>query len=293
MEGQQLAALALLQSTRKKDDDATMTVVLNDHNQIQEILMETTEDLTHLEPWPARLDRWCGTCCDAWLNSNLLHDEMHTPPPTAHIRVMRHVFVANLCFVGAALAVGMAIYYWLLSHLALVVAICVSSISFSALYVALVSQRSRVPYGWFEGGCVAATLMGGVMVGCTAALVHNVAPFEWLATMWAQSAVVVMYTLRVPRTEAADLVTLDLLMLGATLCVWALAIVAAVGAHDWVASGIVLALSLCTLVYQSAWVKRATFHKWGVSWRDLTTATLDFYGMLLILVHHAITHTDH
>jgi len=72
-----------------------------------------------------------------------------------------------------------------------------------------------------------------------------------------------------------------------------LAIVAAFEAHDWVASGVVLVLSVCALFYHSVWVRRALATSYGHSWRDLTVATMEFYGLPVVLLQPVIMRSTH
>lgn len=285
----------LLEQVFKKDEDARVSYIVNEHNQVEDVVLETSLDLSDIEPWTVRLDRWCGAHTGTLLNADLMHNEVRAPPPTMHNQVVRHVFLGNLFFLGVVLVVGLAIYYWRMPPLALFLAVSIGAVMFSTLYVVLVTQRKEVAYGWWEAACLTLAVLGGLLVGCTAALVRNVAPFEWVATLWAQSVMILTYALWVPRrdADAANLVVLDLLMAGATLCVWGLAIVAAVEQHDWVASGVVLVLSVCALFWHSAWVRRVAVANYGCSWRDLTVATAEFYGLPLVLLQPAIMRATH
>lgn len=290
--------LALQDAVRKRDDDATVTVLVaadgdNDDGPVLGVVVETTEDLSGLEPWPVRFERWWATHVPALLDADMLHNEARAPPPTPHVKVVQHVFMANLFFVGVALTSGVAFYYWRLARAALVALVSVCGALFAVLHVALVVRRTTVRYGWWEAGFVAMALAGGVVVGCTAALARNVAPFEWLATLWAQSVMVIMYALWAPRTVASNVGALAMLMAGATLCVWGLAIVAAFEVHDWVASLVVLALACAALFYQLRWVRHAADAKYAVSWRHLVVATMEFYGWPVILLQRAIASAHH
>lgn len=283
----------LLEQVLKKDEDAVIHYVVNENDQVQDVVLETSVDLSGIEPWTVRVDRWCGAHSMTLLNSELLHEEARAPPVRMHVRVVRHVFMANLFFLGIALVVGMAFYYWSMPWLALVLLVSVGAVLFSMLYMALVTQRKEVEYGWWEAGCVALATLAGVMVGCTAGLLGNIAPFEWLATLWAQTIMVLVYAVWTPREPDTNVLALDLLMAAATLCVWALAIVAAFEAHDWVASGVVLVLSVCALFYHSVWVRRALATSYGHSWRDLTVATMEFYGLPVVLLQPVIMRSTH
>lgn len=271
----------LLDGIAKRDDDATISVVDG------QIYVETTEDLSDLEPWDVRVAK--SRCCtsSAWttlLNPNLLHDEAVAVPPSVHTLVVRHVFLTNLLFVGVAIVIGLAVSYWINKWSVLLALLIVSGTLFVALYLFLVVRRKLVPYGWCEAAFMTMAICAGFMVGSTAGLAGNVAPFEWCATLWAQTMMVLMYAQWSPR-NMSDWVVLGSLMTAATMCVWALGIVAAFESHDWVSSGVVLLLSVCALFYQLAWIRKSDDGApYSVSWRDLTVATMEFYGMVLVIV---------
>jgi lysylphosphatidylglycerol synthetase-like protein (DUF2156 family) len=82
-------------------------------------------------------------------------------------------------------------------------------------------------------------------------------------------------------------------MTAATMCVWALGIVAAFESHDWISSGVVLLLSVLALFYQLAWLRNSVDTPYSVSWRDLTVATLDFYGMPIVWIQRIIAQANH
>jgi hypothetical protein len=282
MEGQ----ILLLDSVSKRDDDAAISVVDG------QIYVETTEDLSELEPWDVRVGK--SRCCSSapWttlLNPNLLHDESVAVPPSVHTRVVRHVFLTNLLLVGVAIVVGLSVSYWINKWAVLLALLIISSTVFVAFYISLVLRRALVQYGWWEAGFLTLAVAAGFMVGSTAGLAGNVAPFEWCAALWAQTMMVLMYAQWSPR-NMSNWVVLGSLMACATMCVWALGIVAAFESHDWVSSGVVLLLSVCALFYQLAWIRRSNDAPYSVSWRDLTVATMELYGMPLTII---ITQTSH
>lgn len=280
----------LLESIAKRDDDATVTVVGN------HLIVQTTENLSELEPWDVRVAK--SRCCSSsWtvLDSDLLQNEAVAVPPSVHTRVVRHVFLTNLLFIGAALIIGLAVSYWINKWVVLLSLLIVSSTCFAGFYILLVIRRSLVEYGWWEAGFVVLAIMAGFIVGSTAGLTGNIGPFEWCATLWAQTMMVLMYAQWSPR-NMSNWFVLASLMTAATMCVWALGIVAAFESHDWLSSGVVLLLSVCALFYQLAWIRKSVDAPYSVSWRDLTVATMEFYGMLLIIVtdnQTTITHSNH
>lgn len=278
-----------LESAFKRDDDAQVTLVLNEKDEVSSIFVETTQgDLVapHV-PWLVRLEHGTSTCCSSLLDPDLLHNETRRPLPDVHTRVVRHVHLTNLFFVGSAMVLGLGFYYWPMARLALILLISLAAVAFAALYLTLIAYRLTIGYGWWEGACVALTCCGALIVGCAAALSQSVAPFELMATFWAQSTMVLLYTQWSPR-NATHLPTLGLLMGAATLCVWALGIVAAFELHGWRSAVVVLVLSLVGLGYQMAWLRVSTNTQYSVSWRDSVLATTEFYGAPIILLHHAI-----
>lgn len=275
----------LFESVAKRDDDATVSIINGN------IYVETTEDLSALEPWEVRVGK--SRCCNwSLLNPDLLHNEAQAVPPGVHTRVVRHVFLTNLLFIGIVLIIGLAISYWLNHWIVLLALLCVFGTLFVGLYLSLVLRRTQIEYGWWEGGFLCMAVSAGFMVGATAGLSSNIGPFEWCASLWAQTIVVLLYAQWSPRNMTQWLV-LGSLLSAATMCVWALGIVAAFESHDWLSSGIVLLLSVCALFYQLAWIRNSVDAPYSLSWRDLTVATMDFYGMPLVWVQKAIAQTNH
>lgn len=277
----------LFESIAKRDDDATVTV-RDGH-----LFVETTEDLSALEPWEVRLEnsRCCSSSCTL-IDQDLLHNEAVAVPPSVHTRVVRHVFLTNLILIGAALVVGLAVSYWINKWAVLVALVSVSSTVFVGFYISLVMRRALVEYGWWEAGFIVMSIAAGFMVGSTAGLTGNVGPFEWCATLWAQTIMVLLYAQWSPR-NMSNWFVLGSLMTAATMSVWALGIVAAFESHDWLSSGVVLLLSVCALFYQLAWIRQSVDAPYSVSWRDLTVATMDFYGLPLVQLQQAIAQTNH
>ena len=282
-----------LQSALKRDDDAELTVVVDDKDQVSGIYIETSEGalIAPHVPWLVRLEQRSQACCSSLLDADLLYNETRRPLPDVHTRVVRHVHLTNLFFVGSALVLGLGFYFWPISRLALILLISFSATLFAGIYLALIAYRTTVGYGWWEGACVALVCCGALIVGCAAALSQSVAPFELMATFWAQSTMVLLYTQWSPR-NAAHVPTLGLLMGGATLCVWALGIVAAFELHGWRSAVVVLSLSLASLGYQMAWLRVSITTQYSVSWRDSVLATTEFYGAPIILLQHAIMRQD-
>lgn len=276
--------LLSFESVAKRDDDATLTVING------QTFVETTEDLSGLQSWDVRLNESCGTC--TLLNAELLHDEAHAVPPSVHTNVVRHVFLTNLLFIGVAFVVALMVSYWINTWSTLVAIVSISSTVFVGLYITLTLRRKIVEYGWWEGGCIAMSVSAGFMIGSTAGLSSNVGPFEWCAALWAQNMMVLMYAQWSPRNMTNWLV-LGALMTAATMCVWALGIVAAFESHDWISSGVVLLLSVLALFYQLAWLRNSVDTPYSVSWRDLTVATLDFYGMPIVWIQRIIAQANH
>lgn len=277
----------------KRDDDAELTVVVNEHNQVSSIFIETKEAalMAPHVPWLVRLEQGASACSASLLDADLLYNETRRPLPDVHTRVVRHVHMTNLFFVGSAIVLGLGFYYWPMSRLALILLISLAAALFAGLYLALITYRATIGYGWWEGACVLLTCCGALIVGCAAALSQSVAPFELMATFWAQSTMVLLYTQWSPR-NAAHIPTLGLLMGAATLCVWALGIVAAFELHGWRSAVVVLTLSLVGLMYQMAWLRISTTTQYSVSWRDSVLATCEFYGAPVILLQHAIMPQD-
>jgi hypothetical protein len=273
----------------KRDDDAMLTVLVNEKDQVRAVYLETSEGalIAPHEPWLVRLERQFSACGTYLLDADLLYNEMRRPLPDVHTRVVRHVHLSNLFFVGLALVLGLGFYYWPIPRLALILLISFAATFFAGLYLALIMYRTTVGYGWWEGACVALTFCAAIIVGCAAALSQSVAPFELMATFWVQSVMVLLYTQWAPR-NATHVPTLGLLMGSATLCVWALGIVAAFELHGWRSAIVVLVLSLVGLMYQMAWLRVSITTQYTVSWRDSVLVLTEFYGAPIILLHHVI-----
>lgn len=278
-----------LAATLKRDDDARVTILMNEsETQIRGIVVETSETqlVAPFEPWLSRLERWLGKCSDACLDRDLLYNETIGPVPDVHTRVVRHVHMTNLVFVGLSLVLGLPFYYWPIQRLALILLVSFGSATFTGLYLGLIAFRHSIAYGWWEGCCLMLTAAAAIMMGSAAALSQSIAPFELLATFWIQSIMVLMYTQWSPR-NATHLPTMAALMAGATLCVWALGILAAFEMHGWRSAIVVLVLSTTALLYQMAWLRISLVTDYNVSWRDSVLATTEFYGAPVILLHAA------
>lgn len=273
----------LLESVAKRDDDATVIMVGG------QVYVETTEDLSALEPWDVRMEKSCSWNC---LNSNLLHDESHSVPPSVHTRIVRHVFLTNLLFLGISLFIALALSYWINNRGVLIALLSVFSTLFAALYVTLTWRRAEVHYGWWETGFLFMAISAGFILGATAGLSSTVAPFEWVASLWTQTIIVLLYAQWSPRNITNWLV-LSALLIAATMCAWALGIVAAFESHDWLSSGIVLLLSVCALFYQLHWIRNSVDAPYSSSWRDLTVATMEFYGAPLVWFQREIKRQRH
>lgn len=282
-----------LESALKRDDDAKVTVLLTDQNELSGVYLETNQgDLIapHV-PWLVRLEQWASACGSSLLDGDLLYNETRRPLPDVHTRIVRHVHLTNLFFVGTALVLGLGFYFWPIPWLALVLLISFAATLFAGIYLALIAYRTTIGYGWWEGACVTLTCCGALIMGCAAALSHSVAPFEFMAVLWVQSTMVLLYTQWSPR-NASHVPTMGLLMGSATLCVWGLGIVAAFELHGWRSAVVVLVLSLTSLAYQMAWLRVSLTTQYNVSWRDSVLATTEFYGAPIILLQHAIIRQD-
>jgi hypothetical protein len=281
----------LFESIAKRDDDATLEVTAEG-----QVFVTTTEDLTELEPWDVRLAKSQCCCLNKWslLNPDLLHDECHAMLPSVHTRIVRHVFLTNLLFIGVTLIVGLLVSYWINQWAVLVGLVTTASTLFAGFYITLVMRRSLVQYGWWEAGFLTMSVAAGFALGATAGLSSNVGPFEWCAALWAQTIMVLLYAQWSPR-NMGNWFVLGALMVAATMCVWALGIVAAFESHDWLSSGVVLLLSVCTVFYQLGWIRNSVDASYSVSWRDLTVATMEFYGMPLVWIQRqaTINQTNH
>lgn len=277
----------------KRDDDARVIVEVNERDEVSGIYLETTQGalIAPHVPWLVRLEQTTNACCASMLDADLLYNETRRPLPDVHTRVVRHVHLTNLFFVGSAMVLGLGFYYWPMSRLALILLISFAAFAFAAIYLGLITYRTTIEYGWWEGACVVLACCAALIVGCAAALSQSVAPFELMATFWAQSTMVLLYTQWSPR-NATHVPTLGLLMAAATLCVWALGIVAAFELHGWRSAVVVLSLSLAALLYQMAWLRVSTTTQYNVSWRDSVLATTEFYGAPIILLRHAIITQD-
>lgn len=82
-----------LQSVLKRDDDAELTVVIDDKDNVSGFYLETNEGalIAPQVPWLVQLEQRSQTCCLSLLDADLLYNETRRPLPDVHTRVVRYV----------------------------------------------------------------------------------------------------------------------------------------------------------------------------------------------------------
>lgn len=244
----------------KKDDDATLIHVL----ETDELLLETNQPID------------TGIDLEAALpNENLLQDAADAPMIDVQVQLVYFVFVVAA---GMALCIMLfgSLPYWLLlkdASAEVVWGLFYGSLALVVMiYGALVffRKKAQIAVGLLLGWMLALILF----TGATAAILQDIAPFQFMTMMWAQTLVIVIYT----RLSIQYISTLWALvyMSVASLVVWAISIYAFSIEHDWITAIVLLGCAICAVGYNGFEIHRVQtrFH---LSTESKTEAVVCYY----------------
>jgi hypothetical protein len=265
----------LLYDVSKKDDDARL---VRDREGV--IYLETTENLG-----PAAVTV-SSTPPPPSAASTLIEDSASQPAVDVRVQVVQNMFLAHMLLMLATLLLGTPFYFMQAPRMALVIVlVCVMCAGFPLSYALMLWWRkSNV-----QGAAIAylAWCMNFIVaVGCVAHLAGNVAVFQWVAVVWAQSIAVIVYAKLTPRGNMYTSHAM-LYMAFASLIVWGISIALFYVDHDWLSAGLVLGFAALCIVYHGHEM-RACEARYNASWEDAALSVVQFYGDPVLYVVAAL-----
>lgn len=253
----------LVYQVAKKDDDAQLL-----HDELTgETVLETT------------------------LNLGGALQEIVPPPPTlmeqaageqmvdVRVRVVRVMFLVNSLFLLACLLFGLPLYMWHTTtlHTAIIVILAVAAGGvFPLAYSLSIWFVSNKQYHHYALAALATWWIASIfIIGTSANLAGDAAPFQFVLMLWAQCVALLVYTRLAPRTLSTTHAMLFMAL--ATMCIWGVSIVVFFYDHDWISAAIVLVLALACIPYHGYQI-RAAESRYSMRQEDLVCAVVQFYG---------------
>jgi hypothetical protein len=255
-------AASLLNFASKKDDDARL-VLSGD-----ELFLETTQPLPGFaqEPAPTMPNP---------ANDNLLMDAATAPLADIRIQALYIVFLVHSIACLACLLFALPIYYLATDRAVAIVFLCAGCVGQSVAYFVMIFLRRR--HVRIAISVYAVWVVCWVfIVGPIAVLTGNVAPFQLVAMIWAESMVVIVYTKVSPRMISARFAFVYMLI--AAVVIWGIFIWAFVIDHDWDAGLIILSFGMVCAIYHANQISVSEEHNYGMSWNDTVLSIIQFYG---------------
>lgn len=231
-----------------------------------------------------------GTVLETTLNLNGALQEILPPPPTlmemaageptvdVRVRVVRVMFLVNSLFLLACLLFGLPLYMWHTTlRTAIIIILAVSAggvfpLAYS-LSIWFVSNKQHHQYALIA---LATWWIAGIfIIGTSANLAGDAAPFQFVLMLWAQCVSMLIYTRVSPRFLSTTHAMLFMAL--ATMCIWGVSIVVFFYDHDWISAAIVLVLALACIPYHGYQI-RAAESRYSMRQEDLVCAVVQFYG---------------
>lgn len=265
-------ATELLNLAGKKDDSARL-IMSGD-----ELFIETTGGL------PNSLgDEMITVTIPNPTDEGLLEAAAVATRPDIRIQTIYNMFVAHSIATLTCLVLALPLYYFQPAKMPTIILLSTCCGLQTVFYFAMIYASKRHTNAAF-GFYVAWTLASTIVVSAVAILLANVAPFQLLAMIWAQTVVIVVYTKLSPRMIKTEYALI--FMVAITFVVWAISIAAFVIEHDWLSGSVILILGLATSVYHAFQIRISEAHGYNVSWEDTVLSIVQFYGDPVLLLAH-------
>ncbi len=245
----------------KKDDDAQVL----DNSTVLETTLDLGGALCEIVPPPPP-------------PPTLMELSAGEPTVDVRVRVVRVMFLVNSLFLLSCLLFGLPLYMWHTTlRTAIIVILAVAAggvfpLAYS-LSIWFISNKQQHPYALAALGTW--WIASIFIIGTSANLAGDAAPFQFVLMLWAQCVVMLVYTRVSPRFLST--MHAMLFMALATMCIWGVSIVVFFYDHDWISAAIVLVLALACIPYHGHQI-RAAESRYSMRQEDLISAVVQFYG---------------
>jgi hypothetical protein len=193
------------------------------------------------------------------------------------VRVVRCMFLANCLFLMAALLFGLPLYMWHTTLRTAIIVILVVAAG-GVLPLAYLMSAWLIYYKQHNYACgalLAWWIAAVFVIGCSANLAGDAAPFQFVLILWSQCMVMLVYARLSPRfmltTHAMFFMAL------ATLLIWGISIAVFFYDHDWLVAGFILLASLACVPYHGYQI-RAAEARYSMRQDDLMACVVQFYA---------------
>jgi len=199
---------------------------------------------------------------------------LETKLPDIRVTIIFYIFCSNVVFCMGSIFLGAIPYFYYLgaqwTYNGLIISVCGWIVS----YIAMAWCTSRMYVNAIIGANIVWWLFTSAVVGFVSATIYNIAPIQFILISWAQSMVMVMYTVQSPHN--VEIRTCTLLMIGGMVIVWLASVYMFLIEHDWLGGSVILILGGMLVAYNTIVIQR-TESRYDASWKEGVRAVSEYY----------------